>query len=229
MGSDSTTVDDAQLTAADRAYLELRRRILDNEMPAGYQAFEQEVADSLQVSRTPAREAMNRLVNDGLVEVRPRRGLRVLPISVEDMREIYQILTALESMAAELLARRGVSDSEAAQLQQAIASMDSALASGDLQAWAEADENFHLMLVRMCGNRRLAEQVSTYWTQSHRVRLLTLKLRPKPTQSNRDHRAVVKAILAGDAEAAGAHHRQHRIRTGDLLVSLLDQYNLTAL
>ena len=217
------------LTAADRAYLELRRRILDNEMPAGYQAFEQEIADLLHLSRTPAREALNRLASDGLVEVRPRRGMRVLPISIGDMREIYQVLTALESMAAELLARRGVSDHEAAQLQKAVASMERALAAGDLRAWANADEDFHLMLVRFCGNRRLAEQVSTYWAQSHRVRLLTLKLRPKPTSSNRDHRAVVKAILSGDPEEAGARHRQHRVRTGDLLISILDQYNLTAL
>jgi DNA-binding GntR family transcriptional regulator len=91
--------------SADRAYTEVRRRIIENEMPAGSVVLEQDLAQELGMSRTPVREAMIHLAKEGLVEVRPRHGFRVLPISAKDMVDIYEILTALESTAAATLAR----------------------------------------------------------------------------------------------------------------------------
>ena len=79
------------------------------------------------MSRTPVREALIRLQKEGLVDVIPRHGMRVLPVSPTDMKEIYEILTALEAMAAELLAKRKPSDAELAPLERA--SRDMARAS----------------------------------------------------------------------------------------------------
>ena len=93
-------------TLVDTAYQDIRRRILDNIWSPGYQALEQDIASQLGMSRTPVHEALTRLAKEGLVEVAPRRGMRVLPVSPNDMKEIYEILTALESMAASLLAAR---------------------------------------------------------------------------------------------------------------------------
>ncbi len=213
----------------DRAYAEIKRRILDNAMPAGFQALEQELAEDLQMSRTPVREALIRLANEGMVEVRPRHGMRVLPISAEDTREIYEILTSLESAAAAAAAQRGVSHAQLQALEGAVADMDRALAEDDLQKWAEADERFHMLLVDYAGNRRLRALVNTYWDQSHRVRMATLRLRPKPTGSNRDHAAVVAAIARGDAEAARKIHHRHRVRAGAMLVELLQTHGITQL
>ena len=88
------------------AYEQIRRRILDNVWPPGHRALEQEVALELGMSRTPVREALLQLQNEGLVEVIPRHGVRVLPVSPTDMREIYEILTALECMPAITCPRR---------------------------------------------------------------------------------------------------------------------------
>jgi len=198
-------------------------------MPAGTQVLEQELAEMLEMSRTPVREAMVRLADEGMVEVRPRHGMRVLPISADDMREIYDVLTALESMAAERVAARGVSPEELQALRQAVVDMDTALAADDLRTWAAADERFHLLLVEYCDNERLRALVSGYWDQSHRVRLVTLGLRPKPVDSNKDHAAVVDAIARGDAVAARRLHRQHRVRSGETLVNLLKTHGLTQL
>jgi DNA-binding GntR family transcriptional regulator len=219
----------ARLPAVERAYREIKRRILENEMPAGYQAVEQEVADLLGLSRTPTREALVRLAGEGLVELRPRHGMRVLPVSARDMREIYEVLTALESAAAELVARRGLPAEELDRLEEAVSDMDAALARGDLKGWADADERFHLLLVELCGNRRLRAQVVTSWEQAHRARMSTLRLRPKPTRSNLDHRAVVDAIRARDPERAREIHREHRVRHGEMLVRLLEDHGLAAL
>ena len=90
---------------SEQAYRQLRSRIVANVWPPGHQALEQAIALELGMSRTPVREALIRLQKEGLVEVVPRHGMRVLPVSANDMREIYEILTALESMAAELTAQ----------------------------------------------------------------------------------------------------------------------------
>ena len=218
-----------RLSLTEHAYTEIRRWILENELPAGTQVLEQELAEMLEMSRTPVREAMVRLADEGMVEVRPRHGMRVLPISADDMREIYDVLTALESMAAERVAARGVSLKELQALKQAVADMDAALAADDLRTWAAADERFHLLLVEYCDNERLRALVSGYWDQSHRVRLVTLGLRPKPVDSNKDHAAVVDAIARGDSVAARRLHRQHRVRSGEMLVNLLKTHGLTQL
>ncbi len=223
--------DDAagRLSNTQRAYNELKRRILDNEMAAGYQALEQELAELLGMSRTPVREALIRLANEGMVEVRPRHGMRVLPISAQDMREIYDVLTSLESTAAELVARNGLSEDRLAALNEAVLDMDKALTADDMVGWARADERFHEMLVAYCGNERLRAMVRTCWDQAHRVRMATLRMRPKPKDSNKEHAEVVDAIARQDADAARDIHRQHRVRAGRMLVELLNTHGIRQL
>ena len=215
--------------AVERVYQTLRSRILDNALPPGHQALEQAIALELGVSRTPVREALIRLHNEGLIEVVPRHGMRVLPVSPDDMAEIYAILTSLESLAAELAAKRRPGARELAPLETACREMEEALSSGDLDAWAKADERFHLQLVSLCGNRRLAEVVINFWDRAHRARMVTLRMRPRPANSTREHRAVVKAIRAGDAAKARDLHRAHRERGALELTEILKQFRLSSL
>lgn len=219
----------ARQSHADRAYEALRRLVLDNVLPAGEQLLEQEAALKLGMSRTPVREAMQRLARDGMVEIRPRHGMRVLPISADDMAEIYDLLYGLESTAAEIVAERGVSTAQLNTLETAVADMDTALAADDLECWAAADERFHLLLVELTGNRRLVEAVATYWDQAHRVRVATLRLRPRPARSNEDHRALVDAVRARDSKRAREVHSEHRKRSGQMLVDLLRTLGLKSL
>jgi DNA-binding GntR family transcriptional regulator len=205
-----------------RAYVELRRRILDNEMPPHTQYLERDLAAALKMSRTPVREALIRLSGDGLVEIRPRHGIRVLPVSVKDMREIYELLTELETMAVRQLAERGLSREDIARLEHAVAEMEAALARDDLVAWAHNDEDFHSLLTDLTGNARLSQVVGMFRDQAHRVRMQTLRLRPKPTDSNRDHAAVIAAIRERNGERAAAIHRRHREEGRVKLLKLLD-------
>lgn len=215
-----------RLSSAERAYRALKTLILGNELPAGSQLLEQEAAERLGMSRTPVREAMIRLEKDGMVEVRPRHGMRVLPVSPDDMREIYQVLTALESAAAEIVARRGATPAEIAGLRAAVAAMEAALDGDDLEGWADADKRFHRLLVALTGNERLQQMVSQLDEQAHRARVVTLRLRPKPINSIRDHARLVAAIARRDAESAHRIHHDHRTRAGEMLVGLLDRLGL---
>ena len=214
----------ATLSLVDAAYEQIRQRILDNARPPGHRALEQEVALALGMSRTPVREALMRLQGEGLVEVVPRHGMRVLPVSPTDMREIYEILTALECMAAELVARKKPTDSDLAPLIDATAAMDEALTRNDLDAWAQADERFHAALVDMAGNRLLKATVENHWDRAHRARMFSLKLRPKPESSTREHTELVEMLRAGDARGAAEVNRRHRERASRELLAIFEQF-----
>ena len=216
----------AATSLVDTAYDLIRRRILDNVWPPGHRALEQEVALALGMSRTPVREALVRLENDGLVEVVPRHGMRVLPVSPTDMREIYEILTALECMAAEIVARRKPTDAELQPLIQATADMDKALENDDLNAWAAADERFHASLIELSGNRQLAATVWNYWDRAHRARMFSLRLRPKPVNSTQEHTALVDRLRDGDAAGAAQVNREHRERASPELLVIFEQFKL---
>jgi DNA-binding GntR family transcriptional regulator len=217
------------LPLVEQAYREIRARILDNLWAPGYQALEQEVALALGMSRTPVREALIRLQQDGLVEVAPRRGMRVLPVSPTDMSEIYEILTALECSAAQSLAKRKPTELELQPLVEATQAMEAALLRDDLIAWARADETFHLALVRLAGNRLLLEAVMGFWDRAHRARMFTLRLRPKPINSTQEHMHLVRMLACGDADAAVQANREHRARASRELLGIFERYRLQQL
>jgi DNA-binding GntR family transcriptional regulator len=213
-------------TRVDQAYAAIRRRILDNVFPPGMQVLEGALAGELGLSRTPVREALIRLAHEGLVEVIPRHGMRVLPVSPTVMREIYVVLTALESAAAELLAQRRPSATELRPLVEATREMTRAIKADDLDAWAAADERFHQKLVELAGNRTLIDAVARVGDRVHRARMFTLRLRPKPVNSTREHRALLERIRAGDPGGAVVVNRQHRERASRELLEIFERFRV---
>jgi DNA-binding GntR family transcriptional regulator len=214
---------------ADRACRLLRGQIISNELPPGYRGLEEELALRLKMSRTPVHEAVVRLQFEGLLRVEPRRGVVVLPISPSDMREIYEVVTAVETAAVELLAARKMSPRELAPLKAAVDAMDDALAADDLPRWALADDAFHRVMLELCGNVRLAAIGIAQQDQVRRARQVTLKRRPTPKASNEAHRQTYEAILAGDAERARELHRRQRERASAQLTKLLQDFSQSSL
>ncbi|MFK7764728.1 MAG: GntR family transcriptional regulator [Roseobacter sp.] len=209
-----------------RAVHEMRKRIFDGELGPGSDHLESELAHALDMSRTPVREAILVLAAQGLVSVRPRRGMRVLALSAKDMCDIYDVLTALESRAAERAAEQGYSADDLRGLRTAINDMDASLALEDRQKWALSDERFHRELMRLGQNARMEAIASMMVDQVRRARNVTLYMRPLPLKSNEDHRAVLEAIAAGDPKAAYARHYAHRTAARDMIVSLLELHHL---
>ncbi|WP_426956838.1 GntR family transcriptional regulator [Muricoccus radiodurans] len=210
------------------AYDALKESIRNNVLPPGYQGSEGEIAVRLGMSRTPVHEAVIRLQEEGLVRVLPRRGVVVCAIAPDDMREIYEAIIALESASAELLAGRPEAEraAAAAALDAVNDEMAAALAGNDLTAWAAADERFHQALVERTGNRRLLRMFGTIMDQSHRARMLTLRLRPKPTASVRQHRAIVEAVRRGETGAARDRAKRHREAARDQILPLIESYGM---
>ena len=225
---EAEAADTPRPSRVEGAYEALKRAIRDAVFAPGYQGSEGEIAASLGMSRTPVHEAIIRLQEEGLVRVLPRRGVVILAISPDDMAEIYEATIALEAASAELLACRpaGARDALAAELDRVNDGMEAALAAGDLAAWAEADGRFHQLLVERTGNGRLARMAATMQDQSHRARMLTVRLRPRPVASVQDHRAIVAAIRRGDAAQARALAQRHRAAARDMLLPLLAQLGM---
>lgn len=221
-----TAQPERPLSSSQRALRELRQKIFSGELSAGSDHLESELAEQLNMSRTPVREAVLMLEGQGLLELRPRKGVRILPLSPDDMAEIYDVLTELESLAAERAAMAGYDDDDLCDLASAIDDMDLAIARTDLDAWADADDRFHSELVRLGGNSRISAIVHMMSDQVRRARTTTLFMRPVPTKSNEDHRKVYHAIQKGDAEMARATHREHRRHAKTVIVDLLQRHRL---
>jgi DNA-binding GntR family transcriptional regulator len=211
------------------AVRELRKLIFDGHLGAGTDHLESELALRLGMSRTPIREALLRLEAQGLVKVRPRKGVRITPVSPIDMAEIYDILTELESLAAANAAERGLSESDLGILSTSILDMQNALNTDDRESWANADDTFHRELVRLGDNARATKIVEMMSDQVRRARLVTLYMRPAPTKSNDDHSRVLNAIRRGDADEARRVHRAHRLAAKDILIDLLQRHRLSSI
>lgn len=205
---------------------ELRKLIFSGDLPAGSDHLESELALRLGMSRTPVREAALLLEGQGLLQVRARKGVRILPLSIKDMVEIYDVLTELESMSAARAAEQHYAAQDLEALEQTISDMEAALQAEDRDAWAAADDAFHAELVRLGGNSRVVSIVALMVDQVRRAKAVTLYMRPLPTQSNKDHRSVLEAIAAGDAQAAHDIHYTHRAAAKNVLIDLLTKNRL---
>jgi DNA-binding GntR family transcriptional regulator len=223
--SESSDVSEAMNTSlAVQAYTVLREAILNNVLAPGSFASEREVCEQFGLSRTPAHQALLRLRDEGLVDVQPRRGIRVLPLSIKDVREIHQIARALELEAALLLCENGNSEA-LARLRRHTADMQVALEAEDRDAWVKADTQFHLGIVASSGNDRLIQQYNGLRVLTDRARLFVLYLRPLPTKSTLEHVEMLDSIEAGELDKVASLYRRHWERTTNEMIELIEKFN----
>jgi DNA-binding GntR family transcriptional regulator len=215
-----------QSTATKAAVDELKRLIFSGELSADSNHLESELAARLGMSRTPVREAALRLESLGLLQVRPRKGVRISALCEQDMREIYDLLIRLEGHAAARAAMAGYSLRELTGLRGSLRNMEAALWIDDRSAWALADEEFHSELVRLAGNSRLTSIVSMLNDQLRRARTTTLHLRTSLARSNEDHQQLYRAVRLGDSDLACELLVSHRQRAAGSLIELAQQMGL---
>jgi DNA-binding GntR family transcriptional regulator len=160
------------------------------------------------------------------VIILPKRGIVIRALAPDDLREIYDVIIAIEASAAESAAALpdDANGTLADLLDVETNRMDVAIRSGDLTAWGKADETFHRLLIEHCGNTRFIRIIQTVTDQSHRARMLTLRLRTKLETSTEEHRVIAEAIRNGTADAARRAARTHRLRARDELLPLIQSF-----
>lgn len=199
--------------------------ILNNEFHVNQRFLIDEVVEICGFSRTPVREALLRLQQDGLIELHPRHGLRICPLSKKDISELYEILGYLEVTAIDLCISRGLSEEQFAVLRNFTSEMEDALNNDDIELWGECDRKFHQTMFEYTENSRLIATALKYSEQGKRCKDIVLKIRPKPWGSIAEHNLIIDAIEAGDITMARAMHLNHWKEVSKQFIGFLENYN----
>jgi len=195
-------------TLAEQVLEALRHEILEDQFPPGTELQEVALAESYGVSRGPIREALGRLSAEGLVTTRPRRGAVVTGLSKQEFLEAYQVREALEVLAVRLMVQQQ-DDGVLNKLDDLIREMDEADAAADIGRFFELNSAFHRLFIDASGNRRLQEVHAQVIGTMGRYRRRSLVLRGEIRPSIDEHRQIVAAARAGDADEAArllSHH-----------------------
>jgi DNA-binding GntR family transcriptional regulator len=193
---------------ADRAYLDLRDRIVTLGLAPGTVLREDELMRDLEVGRTPLREAVKRLALENLVAVQPRRGTFVTAVEASDIENISEVRAQLEGYAAELAAQRLDEDHRAAA-QALLREVEDLAEPGDQDWLMRFDERIHRFTWEAAGNPYLEQTLERYFTHSLRIWYLVLDRLPGLGHSVHDQTHLVEALLAGDAQQARDLMREH--------------------
>ncbi len=193
---------------AERAYHELRDRIVTLGLPPGRALREDELMRELAIGRTPLREAVKRLALERLVAVQPRRGTFVTDVDSADIVHITEVRTELEGFAAALASQR----MQGAWAQEAQALLDETerlSADGNHDALMRFDQRIHRFTWQAAGNPYLCETLERYFTLSLRVWYVVLASVPGLGPAVHDQTRLLQALLARDAEGARRLMRDH--------------------
>ncbi|MFY7064905.1 GntR family transcriptional regulator [Nocardiopsis changdeensis] len=178
---------------------QLRSAIMYGSLAPGDQLGEADLAGRLGVSRGPLREAMQRLVQEGLLRSERHRGLFVRELTPDDVRDIYVARLAVERTACELI-MRGNRGEAVARLTPAVQRLAEAAATGDRRAMSDADQEFHRTLVSCSGNGRLERMAQTLLVETRMCLTVMQEVYPEPAELLEEHRRLLDAIADGAEE-----------------------------
>jgi DNA-binding GntR family transcriptional regulator len=217
---------DTGTSFAKEAYAALKRAITAIDIyghPDEVRLDERRLSQDLGVSRTPIREAMTLLEQEGFVRTRPRRGIYVVKKTKREIVEIITIMAALESMAARLAAERA-SDAEIAELRRLMDEFRSGNDGERLDEYSDANIAFHQAIIRMSGCALLAEMTENLFIHMRAIRKITIHQENRAARSITDHMRIIEALERRDPELAERLAREHTLglaahveRHGDFL------------
>jgi len=198
----------------------LESDILDGSFPDGERLDEVQLAERFNVSRTPLREAFQRLATSGLVEQLPRRGVFVRQPGPVELIEMFEVMAELEAVCARLCATR-MSDEALASLASSNALCAEAVQAQDTDLYYRENERFHAILYKQSGNGFLEQECLRLQRRLRPFRRLQLRLRGRLKQSMAEHEAIVAALSDGDGERAAAEIRDHVSVQGEKFYHLM--------
>jgi DNA-binding GntR family transcriptional regulator len=186
---------------ADRAYEELRDRIVTLEIPPGAPIDEVQLGEELQMGRTPVREAIKRLALENLVTVFPRRGTFASEINITDLAHVADVRGQLEAHAAYRAAQR-LTDAQREDLNLLLTELQHSRGTDDLETLMALDARVHRFIYRCTGNPYLEETLTRYFNLSLRIWHLVLDRLPHLFARVHEHDELLRAIADGDGRRA---------------------------
>ncbi|MFL5758629.1 MAG: GntR family transcriptional regulator [Thermomicrobiales bacterium] len=202
MSEPNATVAIKRTLAREHIYAELRDLILSGSLAPGERLHDLELADRLGVSRTPVREALRRLEDEGLVQTSPNRWTRVSPLDMNDARNLYPIIWKLEPLALQL-AVDALDDAELEAMERANQRLAAALEANEAAAASSADVEFHQIFIDRCDNPALIAIIGDAKAKLSRIELHHFAQLASPA-AVAEHAVVLSALELGDFAAASA-------------------------
>jgi DNA-binding GntR family transcriptional regulator len=203
----------------------VRSRILGGEYEPGQRLSEVELSTSLGISRSPLREALRLLANEGLVKIVSGRGVSVAAFTESEVRELIEIREALDVLAVRLAAERAT-PSQITLLRANLEGLTSALRTHGKET-LEWPSDFHLCIYEVAGNQRLSEHGLAVHTQLRLVRFRSGAAEDRMEQAHQEHVALLAAIADHDSDMAARRMREHLSNSAAHILALLGESDAT--
>ena len=198
----------------------LRDMIVEGQLAAGARLHDANLATTLQVSRTPIREAIKLLATEGLVDLLPGRGARVSDFSIDDIKQLFEAIAGIERNACELAAER-ITDRDLEKLQRLHDRMARHHAAGERQLYFKLNHEIHLAIVAASNNAILQAIHASLMTRARRARYAALSSHGRWVEAMAEHERLMVALAAHDARRAGEIMHQHDLGTARSIVMSL--------
>lgn len=210
---------DARSTLVDKVAAHLREMILKGTMAPGTRLNELRLAEGLSLSRSPLREAFRMLAAEGLVVITPRRGAWVRPISISELRDVFETRALFELFAVTRAQQRN--EVELSHMRGLLHDAQAMLKRGDIAAWYESSQAFHDALVDAAGNGQLKALYELLKPSMRRYQLMVIGLPRHPDGSQAEHQQIFDAFVRGDTQRACNVLRDHLGRVASTLTAAL--------
>lgn len=202
----------------------LKQAIIRGEVPPGDRLVESRLADALDISRTPVREAIHKLEREGLLRRLPKGGFAVMNFSREDIKETFGIRCVLESYAARLAAEGYKEEEELLPLEEKIREFQNCLDQGRLDELPRINTEFHSLFYALSRSPKLIKMINDLRDQIFRFRRILLKRDKWAEASNDDHRKMLEAIRKRDVNRVERVVKQHIARGQRMVLNALEQH-----
>lgn len=204
---------DAYLPLREVVFHTLRDAILKGELEPGERLMELHLANQLGVSRTPIREAIRMLEQEGLAITVPRRGAQVARMTEKDLEDVLEIRDALDELAVSAASRR-ITEKDFKELEEAMRQFENAVAQGEVRQIVEADEAFHNVIYRAAGNPKLSTIVQNLKEQMYRYRYEYVKDNADYEMLIKEHKSILEGLRRKDTEYVKGvmhEHLEHQV------------------
>lgn len=188
-------------TKSEVVYQELRKQILNSDVPAGSIVSEQILAEKLSVGKAPVRVAIRRLASEGLLSIEPRRGIRISEQSVQDVLDLFQVRILMEQLVVRQIAGK-LSPLQIDRLRQNLVELRVASMDLDIDKVIESDFGFHRLLAEFHANKQLVWMLDRTFDSLYREVRSSMLVRNRASESLGEHEKIYEAIVSGDADEA---------------------------
>jgi len=191
-----------------KVYKILKKEIIKGSFKPGDKVLENKIAEQMGISRTPVREAIRVLAAEGFVTLNPNQGIVVRSVSAENIREILQIHSVLEGLAARLFCEV-INEENLKELENYVNKMEKLANKKDTLAYSEVDLQFHELIVNNSRNKRLMQMRKNMSDQAQRYRISSLRIPRRFKESLKEHQNILEAFKTKDAKKADSISQKH--------------------